>query len=142
MSAIVENKYYLRSLHEEIDLYDRRLAHVTLHEVFTSEDAKILATNKLNHKRELLAKIARRLVSEGIEFKESELPRSFRPKDAPVKRAEAPVVQAEEASVDSPEPAAPARTDDSPFAGTSLDWKKAVSNYRRTRNKTESANTL
>ena len=32
--AKVQDKYYLKSLHEEIDLYDRKLAHLAKYETF------------------------------------------------------------------------------------------------------------
>ena len=123
----VESKYHLKSIHSEIDLFDRRLAHLNKFEVFETEAARAAAARKLALKREPLVKTAKRLAAEGVEFKDSELPRSFRPEGVP-----APVeVKAE------PEPvaaAAPvenrsARRQGSPFAGTSLDWEKSVQQY-------------
>ena len=34
--ALPHDKYYLRSLHQEIDLYDRKLAYLDEYEVFAS----------------------------------------------------------------------------------------------------------
>jgi hypothetical protein len=125
----VENKYYLKSVHAEIDLYDRRLAHLLKYDVFESEAARAAAARKLTLKRDPLVKTAKRLVAEGVEYKESELPRSFRPDGVP-----APV----EAVRVEPEPVVPAaaptenrsaRRQGSPFAGTSLDWEKSVQHY-------------
>jgi hypothetical protein len=75
----VQDKYYLKSIHEEIGFFDRKLAHLNKYEMFASDADRQAASRKMNGKRELLVQTARRLVSEGIEFKDSDLPRSFRP---------------------------------------------------------------
>ena len=130
-AAIVENKYTLRGLHQEIDLFDRKLAHMALHEVFASESAREMAERKMTLKREQLAVTARRLAADGIEFHASELPRSFQVKDAAVEPA---------AVVDEPAPAvkgglAKARREKSAFAGTSLDGEKMLTEYMQGRKK-------
>jgi hypothetical protein len=127
----LESKYHLKTLHADIDLYDRRLAHVLKFEVFATEAARAAAARKITLKRDPLVVTAKRLAAEGVEFKESELPRSFRPEGVP-----APV----EVKVPEPEPAAAAaphnplenrsaRRQGSPYAGTSLDWEKSVQHY-------------
>lgn len=128
----LESKYQLKTLHADIDLYDRRLAHLLKYEVFATEAARVAAARKITLKRDPLVVTAKRLAAEGIEYKESELPRSFRPEGVP-----APV----EAKLPEPEPAAPsatphnplenrsARRQGSPYAGTSLDWEKSVQHY-------------
>lgn len=127
-SPSTESKYHLKSVHAEIDLFDRRLAHLQKYDVFETEAARAAAERKLNLKRDPLVVTARRLAAEGVEYKESELPRSFRPEGAP-----APVAAKPE-----PEPAAApfvplenrnARRHGSPYAGTSLDWEKSVQHY-------------
>ncbi len=80
--AKVQDKYYLKSVHEDIDLLDRKLAHLQKYDVFDTPAAREAAANKITAARELLAKIARRLMDEGIQFKESDLPRSFRSENA------------------------------------------------------------
>ena len=75
----VQDKHYLKSIHQEIDLYDRKLAHLNRYDVFASDADRETAARKMNGKRELLVRTARRLASEGIEFKDSDLPRSFSP---------------------------------------------------------------
>jgi hypothetical protein len=75
----VQDKYYLKSLHEEIDLYDRKLAHTAKYEVFASDAERETAIGKMTAKRAILARTAQRLAEEGIEFHPSDLPRSFRP---------------------------------------------------------------
>ena len=82
MATPAHDKYYLRTLHQEIDLFDRKLAHMLKYDQFDTDAARKASANKLTAKRELLAKTARLLVSEGIEFKPSELPRSFREVEA------------------------------------------------------------
>jgi len=77
--AKVQDKYYLKSLHEEIGLYDRKLAHLAKYETFATEADREAAIGKMSTKREALAKTAQKLVQDGIEFHPSELPRSLRP---------------------------------------------------------------
>ena len=79
MRTVVQDKYFLRDLHREIDLYDRKLVHALKHEVFATEALRDAATRKLATKRESLAATARTLAASGIEFDDQELPRSFRP---------------------------------------------------------------
>lgn len=138
MAAPVHNKYYLRTLHEEIDLFDRKLAHMLKYDTFATEAARKTSTNKMEAKRELLVKLARQLASEGIEFKASELPRSLRPED----NEQAPT---ETASTELPPTGSPAaegiasmaapvtRSIPSPFAGTVLDAHGQVEAYKRAR---------
>ncbi len=79
MRTVVQDKYFLRDLHREIDLYDRKLIHLVKHEVFASDALRDAAARKLANKREQLAETARTLAASGIEFQETDLPRSFRP---------------------------------------------------------------
>ena len=132
MANIVENKYYLKTVHDEIDLYDRKLAHLLNFETFATEADRAAATRKLTLKRDALALTAKRLAEEGIEFNQNDLPRSFRPKDAVVVDVE----EAKEVAAKSPEPFAGAaganrsvRRQGSPYAGTSLDWQSSVQHY-------------
>lgn len=77
--AKAQDKYFLRKLHAEIDLYDRKLAHLVKYEPFASERERDVALGKMTTKRDALARAARKLMEEGIEFRPSDLPRSFRP---------------------------------------------------------------
>jgi hypothetical protein len=79
MRVVVQDKYYLRDLHREIDLYDRKLIHLQKHEVFATETLREAAVKKMATKRETLVATAKSLAASGIEYHESELPRSFRP---------------------------------------------------------------
>ena len=77
MAQVVENKYYLKTVHEQIGLFDRKLAHMQKYDVFATTEERDAAMRKLTKKRDTLADSARRMAAEGIEFKPSELPRSF-----------------------------------------------------------------
>jgi hypothetical protein len=79
MRIVVQDKYYLRDLHREIDLYDRKLIHLQKHEVFANDTLRDAAVKKMVTKRETLVATARSLAASGIEYHDSELPRSFRP---------------------------------------------------------------
>jgi len=73
------DKYFLRSLHQEIDLYDRKLAYLANHVEFASAAERDEAEKKMMTKRATLAETAKMLAATGVEFNPSELPRSFRP---------------------------------------------------------------
>ena len=128
------DKYYLKTLHDEIDLFDRKLAHMEKYDSFATEAERLSATNKLNSKRELLVKAARQLANDGIEYKPSDLPRSFRTGDTPVaesKPAAAPEMQ--ETKPVTAKAGAPVRQFPSPFAGTVLDGEGTIMAYKRGR---------
>jgi hypothetical protein len=76
--AKVQDKCYLKSLHEEIDLCDRKLARMAKYDHFTSEAERETALGKLATKRATLARIAQKFAQDGIEFHPSDLPPSFR----------------------------------------------------------------
>ncbi len=124
----VESKYYLKSVHAEIDLFDRRLAHLMKYDVFETDAARAAAARKLELKREPLVQTARRLAADGVEFKQSELPRSFRP-EGTATAAEAPKAEPEAAVTAAPVENRSVRRQGSPYAGTSLDWEKSVQHY-------------
>jgi hypothetical protein len=71
------DKYFLRSIHQEIDLYDRKLAHLRKYVDFASAADREEAESRLITKRAALEKTARELAAEGVEFSDAELPRSF-----------------------------------------------------------------
>lgn len=72
------DKYFLRDLHQEIDLYDRKLAYLEKHVDFASSDDREEAEKKLLAKRASLEKAALELVASGVEYEDKDLPRSFR----------------------------------------------------------------
>lgn len=72
------DKYFLKSLHQEIDLYDRKLADLRKYGAFESPEDRQQAEHTIITKRASLEKTARELSASGVEFKEQDLPRSFR----------------------------------------------------------------
>jgi hypothetical protein len=72
------DKYFLRDLHQEIDLYDRKLADLTKYVEFASPEDRDEAEKRLLAKRAPLEKAARELVASGVEYESKDLPRSFR----------------------------------------------------------------
>ena len=80
-SAARNDKYYLRDLHQEIDLYDRKLAYMDKFEEFASAEEREEAEKKLLAKRAPLEKTALQLVASGVEYDQKDLPRSFRTMD-------------------------------------------------------------
>ncbi len=75
---VPHDKYFLRSLHQEIDLFDRKLAYLEKYGQYDSIADRKEAENKLITKRASLAQTAVQLVAEGVEFSPADLPRSFR----------------------------------------------------------------
>jgi hypothetical protein len=131
MATAPTGKYYLRSIHEEISLFDRKLAHLEKYETFATDEERGLAVRKMTTKRKALVTIAQRLVSDGVEFHASELPKSLRPAGSEVEppapapvQVEAPVIAAQ-----------PRAHEASPYAGTSLDWQASVERYLAKKNK-------
>ncbi len=76
---VPHDKYYLKSLHQEIDFYDRKLAYLENSAPPAEAEAdRDHASNKLVAKRASLAETARQLAADGVEFNAADLPRSFR----------------------------------------------------------------
>jgi hypothetical protein len=75
---VPHDKYFLRSLHQEIDLYDRKIDYLDKFAQFDSTADREGAEHKLLTKRASLAETAKQLVAEGVEFSPADLPRSFR----------------------------------------------------------------
>lgn len=130
MAAVIASKYNLKSIHEEIGLFDRKLAHLMKFEKFDTTAKRDEAARKLTLKRETLVQTAQRLVAEGVEFKRSDLPRSMRPNDEP--DAVEPLPETQEAAKPVEQPAASrsaGRQSSAPYTGTSLDWQASVRQY-------------
>jgi hypothetical protein len=103
MSALPQNKYSLKSVHEEIDLFDRKLAHLLKFDTFSATEDREAAARKLATKREQLVRAAREMAGNGIEFDPADLPRSFRAAPAsPEGAGEAAISGLTGASLDSP----------------------------------------
>jgi hypothetical protein len=78
MRAKPLSKYDLKDLHQEIDLFDRKIAYCRGHERFDSEKARSAALQKLVTTRETLVKAALDAVNNGVECDPKYLPRSFK----------------------------------------------------------------
>jgi len=76
--AARRDKYFLRDLHQEIDLYDRKLAYLEKYVEFASPEDRQEAEKALHAKRSPLEKAAQELVASGVEYEEKDLPRSLR----------------------------------------------------------------
>jgi len=76
---MMPGKYQLKTLHEEIGLCDRKLAHMEKYETYASAEERASAIAKMTTKRAKLAKAAQKLAEDGVEFLPSELPLSLRP---------------------------------------------------------------
>jgi hypothetical protein len=133
-------KIRLKMLHEEIDLFDRKLAHLMKYDVFPSETERNAAARKLALKREALVQKAKALTDDGTEFKPNDLPRSFRPKDARVEadEHEEPVAAKVAAAAATPTgEKRSVRRSSSAFAGTGFDWQQSVKEYMAKKGKEE-----
>lgn len=136
MAAVVADKYHLKSIHEEIDLVDRKLAHLLKFEKFDSEAERDTAARKLMTKRGTLVKTATRLAAEGVEFKPSELPRSLRSKeDIAAEEAVAAEPKTEVADVPIAANRSERRHSSPIYAGTVLDWQASIAQYMEKKNK-------
>jgi hypothetical protein len=76
--AARRDKYFLRDLHHEIDLYDRKLAYIGKFVEFASPAEREDAEKSLLAKRAPLERTALELAASGVEYEEKDLPRSFR----------------------------------------------------------------
>lgn len=135
MSTLPPSKYHLRSLHEEIDLFDRKLAHLLKYEAFANDAERNAAAGRMSAKRDLLVRKARQMAHDGIEFNESELPKSLRPaKPAAASDSSLESTASAVAVADQPEPQQP-----SPYAGTSLDCQPELAAYKKTKARRKTA---
>ena len=138
-------KIQLKSLHKEIDLFDRKLAHLAKYGEFTTEADRKAAAGKMQRKRDSLAAEAQEMMKSGVEFDPSALPRSFCPEDSPAPAAAPAKTEAEPAASQETqaEPqvfdALPESRHESPFAGTSLDGKRMLEEYKRNKARKEGA---
>ena len=71
------DRYYLRDLHQEIDLYDRKIAYLDKSVEYALPADREKAEKDLLAKRASLEKAALELAASGVEFDEKDLPRSF-----------------------------------------------------------------
>lgn len=81
------NLYALKDVHQEIDLFDRKISYCQKYERFESEGARASALQKLIKRREILVRLALEAVRNGIHCDPKFLPRSFK-ESTTVKKAE------------------------------------------------------
>lgn len=134
MSTLPAGKYQLKSLHEEIDLFDRKLAHLLKYEVFANDAERDAAADKMSAKRDLLVRKAKQMVDDGTEFNESELPKSL--------RAATTSETLSGSSVDltaTPIALVAKLPQASPYVGTSLDVQPEIATYKKVKAKRKTA---
>jgi hypothetical protein len=135
MPAISSGKYQLKSLHEEIDFLDRKLAHLYKYENFATETERKVSAEKLSTKRNLLIRKAQQMIDEGVEFQQVERPRSLRTDVSPdEKKLSSVTVEPTEWSV-----VALPTSQPSPYLGTSLDYKQELQTYKKSRARRKTA---
>jgi hypothetical protein len=78
MQARTASKYQLKDLHQEIGLYDRKIAHCQNVQKFDCEEDRSREIEKLGKKRQALVKSAAAMASLGIEYDPNQLPLSLR----------------------------------------------------------------
>lgn len=135
MAVVIADKYHLKSIHEEIGLFDRKLGHLMKFEKFDTEAARVEAARKLTLKRETLVQTALRLVAQGVEFKPNDVPRSMRPNDEPDPVKPVPEIAEPPKPVETPEASSVHRQSSAPYTGTSLDWQASVRQYMQKKGK-------
>ena len=131
MPVLAQDRYQLKTLHEEIDLFDRKLAHLLRYEEFPCDADRDAAVKRMTAKRELLARAARQMAHDGIAFNASELPRSFRG-EPEAAATESVTVATDEVAV---APRKKRTAVPSPYAGTSLDFQKGLQEYKKKKSK-------
>lgn len=138
MPTLPSGKYQLKTLHEEIDLFDRKLAHLHKYETFATEAERNVSADKLAAKRSLLVRKAQQMIDEGIEFNEFERPKSLRSDTTAAEEKMSPSSAEAIASVDAVVALAPS-SQPSPYAGTSLDSQQTLQDYKKSRVKRKTA---
>ncbi len=78
MQVKPDSTFALKDLHQEIDLYDRKISYCQNFEKFDTESQRESALHKLVLKREALVKTALAMASRGVTCDPKYLPRSFK----------------------------------------------------------------
>jgi hypothetical protein len=135
MPVLLQDKYQLKTLHAEIDLFDRKLAHLLRYEAFANDADRDAAARRITLKRDQLARAARLMAQNGIEFSDSELPRSFRTEsDVVVADVKIPVPPPQALPVS--RKAARSGAHPSPYASTAMDVQVALDAYKKKKKRT------
>ena len=130
MPTLPSGRYQLKSLHEEISLFDRKLAHLHKYETFATEAERNASEEKLTMRRNLLVKKAQQMIDEGIEFNEQERPQSLRVNGEKAPAAGIALEPASDSrSVEASSVPVESEPRVSPYAGTALDVRQEVESY-------------
>lgn len=88
MREIPDSKFALNDLHQEIDLFDRKIAYCQTFENFDTDQERESALRKLSTRRATLVKTALAMAGRGVEVDPRKLPRSFKETAAAAKVGE------------------------------------------------------
>ena len=139
MSTLPSGKYQLKTLHEEISLFDRKLAHLRTYETFPTDAERNAAADKLAAKRNLLVRRAQQMIDEGIEFSQFERPKSLVSDEAPV-AAKKSVAAATTTETETAEKSAiHLEAVPSPYEGTPFDYRPDLLAYKKSKAKQKTA---
>lgn len=134
MPTLPSGRYQLKSLHEEIALFDRKLAHLQKYETFATEAERNASAEKLSLKRNLLVKKAQQMIDEGIQFNELERPHSLRADVEKTETVEKVLEPTPDSStIETSSVAVETDSQLSPYAGTALDVRQEVESYRKSK---------
>ena len=78
MQTRLVSKYHLKDLHEEISLFDRKIAHCQNIQRFDCDEERSRELERLGKKRDLLVKSATQMAAMGIEYDPDRLPPSMK----------------------------------------------------------------
>lgn len=160
MRHVVHDKYFLKDLLREIDLYDRKIEYLRHHAQFESEPERERALRTATTRRDNLTVTARKLMAEGIMYDPMGLPASMMTPEQFAERKQhiqqehdpaavaphevhvMPAPSSESSSEDSPEPQTPfgeaieRLQQQAKHAGMpQVNWKEELMDYKRKRNK-------
>lgn len=158
MRHVVHDKYFLKDLLRDIDLYDRKLEHLRSHAHFETDAERDRAVRTATTRRDNLSVTARKLMAEGISYDARAVPASMLTQEQLSERQqrqrEEPKLQPVEARSSDIHvlPAPPAKHEEeeqTPFGAAierlqeqaktagmpQVNWKEELLDYKRKRNK-------
>ena len=77
MRHVIHDKYFLKDLLREIDLYDRKIEHLSHHTNPEADANRDRNVKSATTRRDNLIVTARKLMTEGIEYDDNALPTSM-----------------------------------------------------------------
>jgi hypothetical protein len=119
---------------------NRCTSHLENFETFATDAERTTALDKLAAKRNLLIRKAQQMIDEGIEFSETERPKSLRPNGTPdAPPAAKPAASESEVTAETQTGNGSLESVPSPFAGTSFDYRPDLLAYKKSKAKQKSA---